>query len=187
MMTQSYRSVTPRRTALAHSILVLASTAVMGSALAAPPDAATNLATGANRIPSAAVAAPDPARQAYSASFNETSTASLTASFGKVPNGKRLVIESESVLCSVTNPSPILYAYMYTNFGRTYMLLQKSGSASGFDYYAGTFTSTMFADPTGLGTGDISFFVQSAASYYGSPVLHCTGSIVGHNVTAPPH
>jgi hypothetical protein len=187
MIGQSYKFVTRPRTALAESILVLASIAAIGGvALAAPPDAATNPTTVANPMPNAAVTAPDPSRQAFSASFSGSSAGSLSASFGTVPDGKRLVIENESVLCSVSASGVILYAYMYTNFGRTYMLLQKTGGANGFDYYAGTFTSTMYGDPTGLGTGDITFFVQSA-SFQGAPALQCTGGIVGHTVASPHH
>ncbi len=183
MIAQTCRALTARGTALAKSIFGLASLAGVGMALAAAPDVATNPATVANPMPSAVVTIPDPSRQAYSASFTASSSGSLNASFGTVPDGKRLVIENESVFCSVSTGGSILYAYMYTNFGRTYLLLQKMGYSNGLDYYAGTFTSTMYGDPTGLGTGDITFFVQAAG--YGIPALHCAGGIVGHNVSSP--
>ncbi len=130
MMALSYRSVTPRRSALAHSILVLALLVAVGRA--APSDAAPTPAGVANPMPSAGPAAVDPARQAYSAPFTQSSTGSLNVSFGTVPAGKRLVIESESVLCSISGGAQILYAYMYTNFGRTYLLLQKIGRRQRF-------------------------------------------------------
>ena len=132
---------------------------------------------------SAAVTTPDPSRTAYSASFSQTSgTGSVNASFGTVPDGKRLVIENESFLCTVSAGYPIIYAYVLTSFGRTYLLLQKTGSAGAFDYYEGTFTSTIYADPTGLGTADITFFVQAPSVYNGTPALNCNGAIEGHTV-----
>src|SRR5450432_147676 len=142
--------------------------------------------TAANPVPNATVTTPDPSRQAFSASFSQSSNSgSVTASFGTVPDGKRLVIENESVLCSISAGGAILFAYLETNFGRTYLALQKIGGGGDFDYYTGTFTSTMYADPTGLGTGDITFFIQAPSANSVTPALHCQGGIVDHTVAAP--
>jgi hypothetical protein len=131
---------------------------------------------------------PDPSRQAFSATFSQSSTDAINTSFGTVPAGKRLVIENESVSCYVYGGASILYTYLITNLGRTYLLLQKVGTRPGpfgseLDYYAGTFTSTMYADPQGLGTGDITFVLQATP---GTTQVHCDGAIVGHKVPGPP-
>ena len=175
----------PRRIGVAKSILVLVSMTGMSLAIAAPPEAATNPVPAANPASNVTVTNPDPSRQAFSATFSLHSTAAaINESFGTIPAGKRLVIENESIVCSVSGGS-ILYAYILTNLGRTYLLLQKMGFGTGFDYYAGTFTSRMYADPKGLGTGDITIFVQGWPAYLASTALNCDGAIVGHNVASP--
>jgi hypothetical protein len=178
----------PRRIGVAKSILVLVSLLGMNLATAAPPQAVTDAMPAATPGTNVTVANPDPSRQAFSATFSLNSTAgAVNASFGTIPAGKRLVIENESIVCSVSGVSggSILYAYLLTNLGRTYLLLQKMGSGGAFNYYAGTFTSTMYADPKGLGTGDITIFVQGSPAYLASTDLNCDGAIVGHTVASP--
>lgn len=151
---------------------------------AAEPGTVANPVTIANPEQSVPVNSPDPSRQAFSATFAQSSTTALNASFGTVPSGKRLVIENESMACYVSSGASILYAYIITSLGRTYLLLQKVGfdPPLGLDYYAGTFTSTIYADPKGLGTGDITFVLQASP---GTAAVHCDGAIIGHNVVAP--
>jgi len=167
----------------ARFLVVLIGWAGVSASHAAPPAIMNSPATMAAPESSLALATPDPSRQAFSATFSQSSTTgAISASFGTVPAGKRLVIENESLSCYVTQAATIQYAYVITNLGRTYLLLQKMGSAGFYDYYAGTYTSTMYADPTGLDTGDISVVVQASPAYAGTTTVHCDGAIIGHSV-----
>lgn len=184
MFNGNHQFLMRRSVGVAVSLFVLVALMSLRVAQAAQPETVTNPLTIANPVRSVAVANPEPSRQAYSATFSQSSsTTALNVSFGTVPAGKRLVIENESLTCYTDSVGSILYAYLVTNLGRTYLLLQKMYSDGGsLIYYAGTFTSTLYADPNGLGTGDITFVLQA------SPVttaLHCDGAIVGHNVASP--
>jgi hypothetical protein len=174
-----------RRCGVALPLSVLLSVTGIGVARAAQPETVTNPVTIANPATSVTVKNPDPSRHAFGATFSQgSSTGAINAGFGTVPAGKRLVIENESLACYLTPSATILYAYINTNLGRTYLLLQRMGTGNGYEYYAGTYTSKMYADPNGLGTGDINFALQASPTYSGPTIVHCDGAIIGHTVAA---
>ncbi len=183
MSDVNHQFLMQRNVGFAIALLVVVALMSLRGAHAEQPVIAASAVANGNPVRSVAVTNPNPARQAFSATFSQSSTTALNVSFGEVPSGKRLVIENESVACYASGEASILYAYMITNLGRTYLLLQKVGHnyALALDYYAGTYTSTMYADPNGLGTGDITFVLQAAAG----ATVHCDGAIVGHNVASP--
>ncbi len=185
-MTAVCKSSGSMKTDIARAILVLIFMGGTSLVLAAPPDAEAGPLGDGNATPNLAAARPDPSRQPFGATFSQSSsTGAINVSFGTIPANKRLVIENESVACYVTGGSAIQYAFINTNLGRTFLLLQPMGSSI-LQYYVGTFTNTMYADPSGLGTGDITFVAQASTSYTGS-ALHCDGAVVGHYVASAHH
>src|SRR5689334_7142888 len=93
----------PIRLRFDFSILLALLVTLMGLSVAraAQPVTVTNPVTIANPVTSVSVNNPDPSRQAFSATFAQSATTTINASFGTIPAGKRLVIENESVACYV--------------------------------------------------------------------------------------